>query len=154
MDLEFTFKLSQGTASLLVGEQKKSIPNDIMIEICQSILSTICTNRDYKNVTSMNKLLKIISMEMTPDESDEESEGAVTDTKGGSSEGEDDEGGASEKEDDESAKSKKPEPKKASVPQAKTASKPPVGKALPASQVKKSGKVQEMKEESEESEEE
>ena len=54
--LEITFRLEHNKVSLVNGAKKTDIGKDIMLEVCQLILTTI-SNRDYKQVTSLKKCI-------------------------------------------------------------------------------------------------
>ncbi len=66
------FKLEDKKTFLIRNEQTKEISRDLLLEICQLLLSHLTSTRDYSNVTSIHKLLRIIDLECEPDESDTE----------------------------------------------------------------------------------
>lgn len=67
-----SFQFENKQAYLMVNDQKKSLPVDLLLEICQTILTNISPDRDYKSITSLTKLIKMINIELMNDESDEE----------------------------------------------------------------------------------
>lgn len=69
---ELTFRFDNGKVHLVKGDNKKELPRDSLLEVCQLILGHLVDNRDYTSVTSVNKLLRIIDLECEPDESDNE----------------------------------------------------------------------------------
>lgn len=71
---ELTFRFENGKVQLVRGDNKKELPRDSLLEVCQLVLGHLADNRDYSAVTSVRKLLRIIDLECEPDESDEEKE--------------------------------------------------------------------------------
>ena len=74
-NVDIGFQVQGGKALLIRHANKKEISRDVVLEVYQLILGHIASNRDYSNVTSIRKLLRIIDLECEPDDSDDESEG-------------------------------------------------------------------------------
>src|SRR5689334_9750547 len=71
MNLSFEFDQNK-KAYLIVNGQKKSVEADVILEVCQAVLANISPERDYKSITSLTKLMKIIDMELLDDDSDDD----------------------------------------------------------------------------------
>jgi hypothetical protein len=69
---ELTFRTQGSTVKLVCGGNEKTLEKDVLLEVCQTILSR--GKRDYSEVTSVKKLLRLIELECEPDESGEDSE--------------------------------------------------------------------------------
>ena len=70
-NFDIGFRVEGKKALLLRGKNKTELPRETVVEIYQLVLGRLSPNRDYNNVTSLQKLLKIIDLECEPDESDE-----------------------------------------------------------------------------------
>ena len=70
--MTLTFNFKNDKAYIVRYDQEKEIPRDLLLEVYQLLLGQLCPNRDYSNVTSIKKLLKIIDLEFEPDDSDDE----------------------------------------------------------------------------------
>ena len=65
------FRLQGSKAYLVRAGNEREIPRESLLEIYQLVLGHISPVRDYSNVTSIRKLLRIIDLECEPDESEE-----------------------------------------------------------------------------------
>ena len=74
--MSLTINLVGGKPVLQVGNNKKELSKEAVLEMLQLMLSHVAGNRDYTNVVSVTKLVKIIELECEPDESDGETEEA------------------------------------------------------------------------------
>ena len=68
------FRVQGSKAYVVRNGNEKEVPRESILEIYQLVLGHISPNRDYSNVTSVRKLLRIIDLECEPDESEDESD--------------------------------------------------------------------------------
>lgn len=68
------FGIENNKAYVSCAGAKKELPRESLLEIYQLVLGHLAPNRDYSSVTSVRKLLRIITLECEPDESDDESD--------------------------------------------------------------------------------
>ena len=71
-NFDIGFRVEGKKALLLRGKNKTELPRNVAIEVYRLVVGCLSSNRDYSNVTSSQKLLKIIDLECEPDESDDE----------------------------------------------------------------------------------
>lgn len=72
--MSLNFSIVGNKPTLQVGQHHKELTKEAMLEVLQLVLSHVAGTRDYTNVVSVGKLLKIIELECEPDDSDSESE--------------------------------------------------------------------------------
>ena len=72
--MSINFSIVGNKPTLQVGAHHKELSKEAMLEVLQLVLSHVAGNRDYTNIVSVSKLLKIIELECEPDDSDGESE--------------------------------------------------------------------------------
>lgn len=74
MSSDISFRTVGETSIIIRNGIEKNIPKEILLEIYQMVLGHLSPNRDYSNISSNRKLLRIIDIEFEPDDSEEEKE--------------------------------------------------------------------------------
>jgi len=71
---DLAFRLTGTKAVLIRNGKELVVSRDLILEIYQSVLGHVNPQRDYSNITSTKKLLRVLDLEFDPDDSDDEHE--------------------------------------------------------------------------------